>query len=249
MRIITGMHRSGTSLIARLFFEAGVNMGDPSTFYRPDKWNPDGYYEQPDIHAINMPLINGPLWKFAYFWLPSTQMVMKRAVSRADQIRQTAQKYDACVVKETRFCLTMPAWIEHGANIERLLVCLREPMHVARSLQKRNYNWIGHGFYLWKVHIKRLLENAGNIPMWFVNYHHVLDPTTQIVEITRAFHFMRYDFSEARIQELAQVCVKPSMNHNQETSPIYPPDIRALWDDLLHRHAAQSLQPEPVEER
>ena len=73
MRIITGMHRSGTSLVARLFYEFGADMGTPEYFYRPDKWNPEGYFEQPDIHAINMPLINGPWWKLAYFWLPSTK--------------------------------------------------------------------------------------------------------------------------------------------------------------------------------
>ncbi len=60
MKIISGMHRSGTSLVARLFFEGGANMGNPLEFYRSDKWNTDGYFEQPDIHSINMPLINGP---------------------------------------------------------------------------------------------------------------------------------------------------------------------------------------------
>jgi len=249
VRIITGMHRSGTSLIARLFYEAGIDMGDPNTFYRPDQWNPDGYYEQPAIHAINMPLINGPFWKFAYFWLPSTRTIMKRAAKRANQIRETAQQYDECVVKETRFCLTLPAWLEHGANIERILLCLREPIQVARSIQKRNPTLIRHGFYLWKAHNERLLENAGNIPIWYVNYHRVLDPETQIAEITNAFQFMGYDLPEARIREVAQVCVKPGMNHNQDASPNYPPPIRALWDDLLQRHAAQRLEREGVWER
>ena len=67
MKLIAGMHRSGTSLVARLAFELGADFGDPETFYRPDRWNPDGYFEQIDIHAINMPLINGPLWKFSLF--------------------------------------------------------------------------------------------------------------------------------------------------------------------------------------
>jgi len=67
MKIITGMHRSGTSLVARLFFEAGADLGDPTTFYRPDRWNPDGYYEQPEIHGLNMKLTEGWLWKFVFF--------------------------------------------------------------------------------------------------------------------------------------------------------------------------------------
>ena len=70
MKLISGMHRSGTSLVAQLFFEAGADMGNPSTFYPTDKWNSDGYFEQTDILAINQPLINGFLGRFSYFWLP-----------------------------------------------------------------------------------------------------------------------------------------------------------------------------------
>lgn len=79
-------------------------MGDPATFYRPDKWNPEGYYEQPDIHAINMPLINGPWWKFAYYRLPLTDTILRRAVRFEEQIRKTAEAYRRRVVKETRYC-------------------------------------------------------------------------------------------------------------------------------------------------
>jgi hypothetical protein len=233
------MHRSGTSLIARLFYEAGANMGDPNTFYRPDIWNPDGYFEQPDIHAINMPLINGPFWKLSYFWLPSTRTIMKRARRRADQIRETTAQYEGAVIKETRFCLTLPAWLEYGANVERILVCLREPNQVARSIQKRNHTLIRHGYYLWHEHNKRLLENVGDIPIWYVNYHHTLDPDKQIPELTRAFQFMGYNLPQDKIRDLASAYVKPSMNHNNDTAYKYPSKIQALWDDLLERHAVQ----------
>ena len=102
MRIISGMHRSGTSLVARLFFEAGADLGDPATFYPPDRWNPGGYFEQPAIHAINMPLINGPFWKFAYFRLPSTRTILRRARRKSDAIAAAALAYRGRVVKETR---------------------------------------------------------------------------------------------------------------------------------------------------
>ena len=230
--------------MARLFYEAGADMGDPQTFYRPDRWNPEGYFEQPDIHAINMPLINGPWWKFAYYHLPSTQTILKRAEKRQDQIRETARAYDAKVIKETRFCLTLPAWLKYGATVDRILICLRDPIQVARSIQKRNITIIGHGYYLWRLHNMRILENAGDIPVWFINYRDLLDPDTQIGEITEAFRFMGYDFSEERIRELAQMCVKPSMNHNPEASVSYPPKIQSLWDTLLQRHADQCTNME-----
>jgi hypothetical protein len=241
MRIISGMHRSGTSIVARLFFEAGIDMGDPESFYRPDQWNPDGYFEQPEIHAINMPLINGFFGRLSYFWLPSTKTIMQRAKTKSEQIRATAQKYDTILVKETRFSLTLPAWLENGANVEGILVCLREPIEVARSIQKRNHTILAHGYYLWEVHNKRLDENSQSIPKWYVNYHHLLNPETQFQEMKNAFLFMGYSIDDKKLKELLKNYVKPSMNHNREQSHAYPSKVQSLWDELLSRHASQVL--------
>jgi hypothetical protein len=240
MRIITGMHRSGTSLVARLFYEAGATMGNPDTFYHSDKWNPDGYFEQPDIHSINMPLINGHLWKFAYFWLPSTQTILKRARSHREAIQLMAQKYDDAILKETRFSLTLPAWLEYNTKVDRVLVCLREPIQVASSIQKRNYSPLRHGLWLWRIHNQRLLDNVPiDTPVWYLNYHNLLNKDTYVDELRRAFEFMGVDLPESRIKELLQSCVKPSMNHHTSATVTYPPNIDILWNQLKDKCQAQ----------
>ena len=53
--------------MAQVYNEAGFDLGCPDDFYAADKWNVDGYFEQPEIHAVNMPLINGPFGKLSYF--------------------------------------------------------------------------------------------------------------------------------------------------------------------------------------
>ena len=241
MHLISGMHRSGTSLVARLFYEAGVDMGDPANFYRPDMWNPDGYFEQPDIHAINMPLINGMFWKFSYFFLPSTKTILRRAKPKAKLIRETAAKYDNKLVKETRFCLTLPAWLEQGTHIERILVCLREPVAVARSIQKRNHTFLAHSFYMWELHNRRLQENSVNIPKWYINYHRLLNPETQFEEFRNAVAFMGYEIEDQKIKTLLKTVVKPGMNHNPQEDYPYPRYVRELWNELLDKHTNQVL--------
>lgn len=240
MFIISGMHRSGTSLVARLFHEAGADMGDPETFYRPDQWNPDGYFEQPDIHAINMPLINGPWGKLAYFRPPSTATIMRRAARRTEQIRATAAKYQDKVVKETRFCLTLPAWTAAGARVTGILVCLRDPIQVARSLQKRNRISIARGLELWRLHNARLLEHATDIPLWFVYYRDILDPQHSAGEVTAAFRFFQSSLPPDEIERIRRLVVKPGMNHHATTTYPYPAPVAKLWEELLPRHAAQS---------
>ncbi len=246
MKIITGMHRSGTSLVARLLFEAGADLGPPETLYAGDKWNPDGYYEQPDIHAVNMPLINGMFWKFAYFWLPSTATIMRRARRRAKQIRSTATAYGGKVIKETRFCLTLPAWLEHGAQVDGLLVCLREPFAVASSIKKRNRVPLSIGYRLWLTHNQRLLAAAGELPMSFVRYDHLLDEERYAGETDRALRFFGLERPSAEIEQLGKRCVKRWYNHAPPDAERHPPEVAALWRDLRDRHASQQTAGRPA---
>jgi hypothetical protein len=235
------MHRSGTSLIARLFYEAGADMGNPETFYRPDRWNPEGYFEQPDIHAINMPLINGPWWKFAYFRLPPTETILKRAEKRASQIQETAQVYQGKVIKETRFCLTLPAWLKYGAQVERILICLRDPIQVARSIQKRNRTTLQHGYAMWQLHNERILQHAqsAQIPVWVITYDRALNPDTYLEEVGAAFRFMGFNLTSGELIGLRDKAVRTQMNHNPEHVETYPPKIQALWNTLRQYHADQ----------
>lgn len=69
------------------------------------------------------------------------------------------------MVKEPRFCLTLPAWRRHGTRFESVLVCLRDPASVARSLQRRNRISIERAERLWLLHYERLLENARDLPV------------------------------------------------------------------------------------
>jgi hypothetical protein len=233
------MHRSGTSLVARLFFEAGADMGDPNTFYRPDKWNPDGYYEQPDIHAINMPLIHGPWGRLAYLRPPSAHTILRRARLTADQIRQTATKYQQTIIKETRFCLTLPAWLEHGARVDAVLICLRDPIQVAQSLRRRNKIPLALGFKLWKLHHQRLMDSCDNIPLRLIYYRNLLDRQTFAAEMRPAFHLFEMEVSDHRLETLHRQVVHPEMNHGLSAEVAYPQPVGDFWRSLLVRHSAQ----------
>lgn len=239
MELITGMHRSGTSLVARLFFESGADLGDATSFHRPDKWNPDGYFEQPDIHAINMPLIHGAWGRLAYYRLPSTEMILKRAESCHEQIVTAAEKYDRKIVKETRFCLTLPAWLSHGAEVKRILVCLREPASVVRSLQRRNWITRGLGYRLWLAHVRRLIEQAGDIPLWYIRYENLLEPAAFGREMAAAMRFFDLDQDGQRLEALRRETVKPTWNHASRAGTTTPRPVQELWGRLLEQHAAQ----------
>ena len=179
MKLICGMHRSGTSLVARLAHAAGGDFGDERTFHPGDRWNPDGYFEQREILDLNIALVNGPWGRVAYLRLPSDATIARRARRKAPVIRRLAEKYDGHVVKENRFCLTLGAWREHGANLERLLVVFRHPNAVAQSLGRRNHLPSTLSFSLWLDHHRRLFSHSESIASRTLSHERLVGPDAQ----------------------------------------------------------------------
>ena len=241
MKIITGMHRSGTSLVTRIFHAMGADLGDEKTFYRPDQWNPEGYFEQPDIHRINMPLVNGIFWKFSYFFLPSTLTILRRGRKMSELIHKTYQKYDNVLVKETRFCLTMPAWLAGGAKFEKIIICLRHPYEIARSIQRRNRTFLRHGYYLFNEHNQRILEHAeqANAQIWFVNYANLLDREKAPYEISAALDFMETKYSNRDLNKFLNQAIREPLNRKGSMNVQLPKKTNLLWHELLQKHSSQ----------
>jgi len=241
MKIITGMHRSGTSLVARLAYEAGAEMGDPAGFYRPDRWNPDGYYEQVGVHRINMSLVNGPWGKLTYFKLPSEETVLRRGRKLAGEIRQAASNFADAVVKDPRFALTLPAWQAQGARVDGMLVCLRDPSSVAGSLRKRNRATRGHALRLWHEHNRRLLDLAEEVPTRFLYYPALLRPETYDAELALLLDFLDLETTAAKRRDLWSRCVKPGLDHNPPDEKADPPGVAELWRELTRRYREQEV--------
>ncbi len=233
MLLLTGMHRSGTSITARLFFEAGADMGDPETFYPGDRWNPDGYFEQPEFHSINMPLINGLWGKLSYFSLPSEKTILNRAGRFSELIPLIAEKYKGKIVKETRFSLTYPAWEQYGTKFEKVLINIREPIQVANSLKKRNHIPIRTGLKLWYEHNKRILNYTENVPRIILNYNKLLNNESSFLELKRVLLFMEIDIPDSMIIKILRTYVKSSMNHNPVSGYKYDKNLEELWQRVL----------------
>ena len=214
-------------------------MGEADTFYPGDRWNPDGYFEQADIHAVNFPLVNGPWGRLAYFRLPTTKTIVTRARSRRDMIARTALKYQNTVVKDTRFCLTLPAWVAYGAQIRGVLICLRHPTAVARSLRRRNWITQRLAYRLWRVHLQRLLDHVADIPVWYVRYENILESSRFCAEFAPAARFFDMPLDESRLVQLFNENVKRAWNHHGTVALECPSTVEPLWQQLRAQHAAQ----------
>src|SRR5215210_8491404 len=55
---IVGMHRSGTSMVAKLLQRTGLNLGDEADLMPPAAENPEGFYEYLEFVRLNDEVLN-----------------------------------------------------------------------------------------------------------------------------------------------------------------------------------------------
>src|SRR5215212_8323769 len=56
--VITGMHRSGTSMVSRLLHDSGLDLGAPDDLIPASPDNPDGHWEHIAIVQLNDEILN-----------------------------------------------------------------------------------------------------------------------------------------------------------------------------------------------
>ncbi len=137
--VLTGMHRSGTSLVANYLQKCGLDMGDE--LLPADVGNPLGYYEDVLIHDLHREL----LWKAgiedAFTVTDSDVPVPIDPVfrERAQQIASRREHKVQWGWKEPRTALFLDLWADVLPDATFLFV-FRRPLAVLDSLLRRAAN-------------------------------------------------------------------------------------------------------------
>jgi hypothetical protein len=208
MKILTGMHRSGTSFLSQAVAVRGGDFGDPSLLFPADKWNKNGYFESIPCIEINNRLILGKnvkisYWleapeqslkrlfnaikskKWKYFFFPHLDKIHRRSVGEAENISRISDFYEKKFVKDPRFCLTISPWSNYG-NIESITFSFRHPSAVAGSLKRREGLPLWFGYKYWIYHVSNFLTHCPEgIPVLFVNFDRCLNPETSSYELKK----------------------------------------------------------------
>src|SRR5437870_8336735 len=135
---VLGMHRSGTSLITRVLSLLGMYLGPSEHLMKPNQFNPKGFWEHQSIVDLDDEILKRleGSWcdppSFSAGWEGSSQFADLRQQARA----LIQNDFDAAMCwgwKDPRTCLTLPFWKQLLPPL-RYVICLRNPVDVARSL-------------------------------------------------------------------------------------------------------------------
>lgn len=175
---VLGMHRTGTSLTTRILNLLGVDLGPPSDLMARLPDNPTGFWEHQVIYELNAEILSrlGGTWdeppRFRAHWELAPELADLRQRARRI-IHDDFADAPLWGWKDPRTCLTLPFWQRLCPPL-RFVLCLRNPMDTARSLERRNGFSLEKGVDLWLTHVTAALAHSSGSPRLLVFYEDVM---------------------------------------------------------------------------
>lgn len=261
MRIISGMHRSGTSFLAQAFTKLEADFGPPELLFPADFWNQNGYFENIEVVDINNQLILGggtlvELWlkapehglgrllnslksrKWKYFLKPSVAGINRRAKGFEDGMDRLHETYRGIYVKDPRFCLTLGAWAARGP-VEGIVLSFRNPWAVAASVHRREKLPMYFGYQQWLYHMRGFWSQVPcDVPVFLVDFDRFFDGDRQAGAFDRLIRYCGYQEDlEARREELI-AALDLRLRHHDEPNRQMPHAITQAYAGLQHLYEA-----------
>jgi len=188
--LLLGMHRSGTSAIARGLGALSVYLGNDFLDSQPE--NPTGYWEDKGIVALNERLLGALGLKWDDTSPIDSRTFERRRVRalRRDAIRYLNRTFTSTPLwgfKDPRTIRVLPFWQRTLRDCEvedSYVVAIRNPQSVAASLFARQAMDADTAYGLWLVHMVPFFSAVIGRPFVVVDYDLLMrDPRAQLARI------------------------------------------------------------------
>lgn len=181
--VVLGMHRSGTSLLALILKELGVNMGEKTL--EGTSSNPYGHEEDIEFLRINQNMLRamGGSWDF-----PPREDVIAKKISRfSDTIQNIIEQRDSNNMiwgwKEPRTTLLMEAYSKY-LNNPKYICMYRNVEDVAKSLKKRNMMPVSKGISLaneYNERMEKFLQSVEKSNIMKISFEEMNQNSTEVI--------------------------------------------------------------------
>lgn len=176
---VLGMHRSGTSVAARILNVLGAYLGPADQLVPAAADNPKGYWEFRPIVEMNDAILarlgGRPMAppELPTGWEAGPELDDLREQARSIVQPPLAQT-DPWAWKDPRACLTLPFW-QSILPPMHYVICLRSPANVARSLARRNRVSHERSVYLWLLYTQQALVHTEGKSRSLAVYDRLMD--------------------------------------------------------------------------
>lgn len=219
---VLGMHRSGTSAVTRAVVALGAYLGEEGELLAPAPDNPEGFWERRDVCALSGRILEalGTTW--------DTAAPLPDGWPAAPGLEPLRRELDALiggvfgerplwVWKDPRTCLLLPLWkqVLAARGVDLGVICAtRNPLDVAKSLQKRDGIAPGRSFGIWFNYTLSALQALWDVPAVFVSYDRFLeDPRGELRRCAAALD-LPWPAGAAALDAALASQVRPELRHS-----------------------------------
>lgn len=171
--IMTGMHRTGTSMLSGALGLCGLDIG---TNFRAvsHPCNPKGYFEDLDFKRINRKLMAKAGIGPGSFVFPDRRwriLAGPKSEKRIIEFIARWDKHHAVGWKDPRACLTLHVWRKYIDNL-KVVTISRPTIEIAHSLKTRRSDWtLEFGHQVTELYLEHLERHCKNVDRIDVKYH------------------------------------------------------------------------------
>lgn len=243
---IIGMHRSGTSLVARLLNVAGLFLGDESALLPASEFNEAGHWEHISFIDINERLLSAfggdwsdpPLLPAGWLQLDEVRLLLAEA---SEFVAETFSAYQPWGWKDPRTTLVLPFWHELLPDT-RWIICVRNPLDVVDSLRRREHVEPSHVCALWQAYTELALIHTRPENRLIIQYEDFFsgDRPDTLAQLLKFVGLDGVLDDEETVLTLDAV-IRDDLRHHAHSfqqvvaSPDVPVPTRLLYDVLVHR--------------
>jgi sulfotransferase family protein len=250
--VVLGMHRSGTSLCSHILGRLGIAMAD-----QPDiqPTNAKGQWERPEIvdrHDRILALLNRgyltPLHDLplpSAWWLdPAVGEIRHEIISFLEEELVTAGPFG---FKDPRTARLLPLWHQVFDELRldpKIVLCVRNPAQVARSLEERDGLPSDMGEYRWFVYTAEILRHLRNFETCVIEYEAWFDDAADnLGKLTRFLGLpMQTEFATA----IAEI-VDRELRHDDRRREPQHVLVRSLYELVRRFNDAEAARTEITE--
>ena len=242
--LVLGMHRSGTSLCAHILSALGVDMADKLLIPGHSSMPPDnlrGHWERWEIvefHDRILSLFNrvysGHFHDFALpvaWWADPQVVQIKREIIVFLEQRMGSGYFG---FKDPRTVRLMPMWYQIFNELKltpKIVLCLRNPAQIGRSLNAREGLNSGIGEYRWFVHLTDFFRYMKNYDYCTVEYEEWFRKPSINLNKLQQFLNLPWQQSEADLSLLPSGIVDPGLRHdNANNRGATQPLVRTFYE-------------------
>jgi hypothetical protein len=220
--IVLGIHRSGTSAVARGIHALGCEFGD--MLWPANVSNIKGFYENVEITNFNDELLH----LLGVEWHSAVQIAREKfdnpvlAPFRRQAIDILNRHYGATPFfgfKCPRICRLLPFWQQVFSEMgveESYVIVIRNPLSVAKSLDVRNGFAPEKSFLLWLVHILPAIKYTHGLPRAVIDYDIMMDnPIPELKRVAKALSIEINPAQESALNEFATSFLEENLRHTK----------------------------------